>query len=192
MHIFGHPYQVQIHILLNLESEPTLILNLFDEDGKNTTPRLNTLFVYFIVCIFMYNSLLVCVLIPYVGCYRCLPSGSQVSSMVSFATLVIWLHLHGSFTRPQDSQSPLEVLAQVLLPIMWPNTELSLRFYGMLCHVVSVSWKSDLTLRWWFPSLIQLIRCKTLFYYVSLCKLGYWKEILSLLHSITFQEIKIH
>ena len=30
------------------------------------------------------------------------------------------------------------------------------------------------------------------FYYVSLCKLGYWKDILSSLHSITFQEIKIH
>ena len=31
-----------------------------------------------------------------------------------------------------------------------------------------------------------------LFYYVSLCKLGYQKEILSSLHSITFQGIKIH
>ena len=33
----------------------------------------------------------------------------------------------------------------VLATIMWPNTESSLRFYGMPCHVVSPSWKLDLT-----------------------------------------------
>ena len=39
---------------------------------------------------------------------------------------------------------------------------------------------------------IDLIRCETLFYYVNLCKLGYWKDILSSLHSIIFQGIRIH
>ena len=129
---------------------------------------------------------------PSTSCCRCLLSSLQVSLMVPITTLVIWLQLHGSFILPQDSQFPQEVLAQVLLPIMSLNTRMSLRFYGMLCHMVSLSWKSYLTLSWWFPSSIDLIRCGTLFYYVSLCKLGYWKEILSSLHSITFQEIKIH
>ena len=36
----------------------------------------------------------------------------------------------------------------------------------------SLSWKSDLTLNWWFPSSIEIIRCETLFYYVSFCNLA--------------------
>ena len=130
--------------------------------------------------------------ISYVGCFRCLSRGSQVLLMAPVATLVIQLRLHGSFICPQDSQLPQEALAQVLLPIMWLKIGLSLSFYGMLCHMVSLSWKSDQTLNWWFPSSINLIRCETLFYYVSSCKLGYWKEILKLLYSITFHEIRIH
>ena len=130
--------------------------------------------------------------IPSAGCFRCLTRGSQVSLMVPVATLVIQLQLHRSFIHPQDSQLPREALAQVLHPIMWLNTWMSLSFNGVLCHVESPSWKSYLTLNWWFPSSIELIKCGTLFYYLSLCKLGYWKEILNLLYSIIFQEIKIH
>ena len=129
----------------------------------------------FIVCNFMYNSSSVCVLIPSLGCYKCLPSGSQVLQMALVVTLATWLQPHGLFTHPQDNQLPLEALAQVLLPTMWLNTRSSLIFYGIPCHVASPSWKSDLTLNWWFPSSIDLIRSRTLFYYVSLCKLGYWK-----------------
>ena len=113
--------------------------------------------------------------IPFFGCFKCLPRGSQVSLMAPVATLVIYLRLHGLFIHPQDSQFPLEVLVQVLLPIMWLNTGLSLSSYGMLCHMVSLSWKSDLTLSWWFLISIELISCRILFYYISLCKLGYWK-----------------
>ena len=139
--------------------------------------RLSTFSCIFIVCNFMYNTQPVCVLISYVGCYRCLPSGLQVSLMAPVTTLVIWLQPHGSFTHPRDSQFPQEALAQVFLPIMWPNTGLSLRFYGMLYHVVSLSQKSDLTLNWWFPSSIELIRCETLSCYIISCQLDYWKEI---------------
>ena len=127
-----------------------------------------------------------------VAYFRCLPRGSQVSLMVPVTTLVIQLQRHGSYILPRDSQLPQEALAQVLLLIMSLSIGVSLSFYGMIFHVVSLSWKSDWTLNWWFPSLIGLIRCGTLFYYVSLCKLGYWKEILSSLHSIIFQEIKIN
>ena len=126
------------------------------------------------------------------GCFRCLSRGSQVLLMVPVATLVIQLQRHGSFILPQDSQFPKEALAQVLLPIMWLNIGPSLSFYGMLCHMVSLSWKSEWTLNQWFPSSIELIMYGTLFYYVILCKLGYWKEILSSLHSIIFQGNKIH
>ena len=154
--------------------------------------KLSAFSCIFIVCNFMYNSSLVFFLIPYVGCYICLPSDLQVSQMALVTTLVTQLQPNRSFTHPQDSQLPLEALAQVLLLIMWPNTGLSLSFYGMPCHMVSPSQKSDLTLNWWFPSSIELIRCETLFYYIISCKLCYWKEILSLLYSITFQEIRIY
>ena len=43
---------------------------------KSTMLRLSVFSCIFIVCNFMYNSSSVCVLIPSVGCYRCLPSGS--------------------------------------------------------------------------------------------------------------------
>ena len=143
-------------------------------------------------CILLYVFL--CTLVPRfvffitsIGCFRCLSRDLQVSLMVPVATLVIQLRLHGSFIHPQDSQLPQEALAQVLLPIMLLNIGLSLSFYGMLCHVVSLSWKSDWTLNQWFPNSIRIIRCETLFYCISLCKSGYWKEILSSLHSIIFQ-----
>ena len=115
--------------------------------------------------------------IPSAGCFICLPRGLQVSLMASVATLVIQLQRHGSFILPQDSQFPQEVLAQVLLLIMSLSIGLQLSFYGMLCHVVSLRWKSNWTLNWLFSNSIELIRCGTLFYCVILCKLGYWKEI---------------
>ena len=154
--------------------------------------RLSYFSCIFLVCNFMYNSYLVSVVILSGDCYRCQLSGSQFLRMALVVILVTWLQPHRLFNHPQDSQLPLEALSQVLLPIMWLNTGMSLSFYGMLFHVASPSWKSDLTLNWWFPRSIELIKCRTLFYYISLCKLGYWKEILSLLHSIIFQEIKIH
>ena len=138
--------------------------------------RLSTFSCILLYVFFMYNSSLVCVFIPSFGCYRCLPSGSQVSQMVLVATLVTWLQPHGSSTCPQDNQFPLEALSQARLPIIWPNARPSLSFYGIPCHVASPSWKLDLTLNWWFPNSIDLIRCRTLFYYVSLCKLGYGKK----------------
>ena len=152
--------------------------------------RLNT-FLYFYCMYFMYNSPLVCVIISSVGFNRCLHSGLQVLQMVLVTTVATWLQLHGLFTHPQDSQLPLEALSQVLPPIMQLDTGPSLSFYGITCHMASPSWKLDLTLNWWFPSSIELIRCETLFYYVSSFKLGYWKEILNLLYSITFQEIRV-
>ena len=154
--------------------------------------RLSAFSYIFIVCNFMYNSSSFCVLIPYVGCYRCFLSGSQLSQMVLVATLVTWLQSHGSFTHPQDSQFPLEALVQVLLPIMWWNKRMLLSYYGMPFHVVSLSWKLDLTLNWQFPSSMDLIRCKTLPCCVSFFRLDYLKEILILLHLIIFHEIKIH
>ena len=153
---------------------------------------LNTFSCIFIVFNFMYNSSPVCVLISSFGCYRFLLSGSQVLQMVLVVTLATWLQPYGLFTHPQDNQLPLEVLVQVSLPIMWPSTGPSLSFYGMPCHEALPSCKSGLTLNWQFPSSIKLIRCETLFYYINLCKLGFWKEILILLHLIIFQEIKIH
>ena len=154
--------------------------------------RLSTFSCIFIVCNFMYNRSLVYVLIPSVGCYRCLLSGFQVLQMALVATLATWLQPHGLFTHPQDSQLPLEVLVQVMQPIMLSSIGPLLSCYGMPCHEALPSWKSGLTLNWQFPSSIELIRCETLFYYVSSCKLGYWKEILILLHLVIFQEIKIH
>ena len=149
-------------------------------------------FLYFIVCNFMYNSYPVCVLISFFGCYIFLSSGSYVFQMELVITLATQLQLHGLFTHPQDNQLPLEALAQVLLPIMWLSIGPSLRFYGMPCYEALPSQKLGLNLTWQFPNSIELIRCETLFYYVILCKLGYWKEILILLHLIIFQEIKIH
>ena len=154
--------------------------------------KLSTFSYIFIVCNFMYNSKPICVLISSVGCYIFLPSCSQVSQMVLVATLASQLQPHGLFTHPQDSQLPLEAPAQVLLPIMWLNIGLSLSFYGMLYHVVSLIQKSNWTFNLWFPNSIGIIRCRTIFYCVSLCKLGYCKENLILLHLIIFQEIKIH
>ena len=154
--------------------------------------RISTFSCIFIVCNFMYNSQPVCVLISSVGCYRFLLSGLQVLQMALVVTPATWIQPHGLFTHPQENQFPLEVLAQVLLLIMWLDTGLSLSFYGISCHMASPNWKLDLTLNQWFPSSIEIFRCETLFYYIGFCKLGYWKEILNLLYSITFQEIRIH
>ena len=128
--------------------------------------------------------------IPSTGCYICLPSGSQILLMVSVATLVIWLQPHGSFTHPQDNQFPREALSQVLLPIMWPNTGMSLSSYGIPCHVASLCWKSELTLNWLFPSSMYFIRCETLPCYVIFCRLDYLKEISIIFHLITFHVMK--
>ena len=152
--------------------------------------RLSTFSCIFIICKFMYNSLLVCVLISSVGCYICIPSVLQVLYMALVIVLATYLHPQGLFTHPQDNQFPLEALSQVLLPIMWPSTGPSLSSYGMPCYKALPSWKSGLTLNWQFPSSIEIIKCKTLFYYVSLSKLGYWKEILILLHLIIFKKSK--
>ena len=137
--------------------------------------RLNAFSCIFIVCIFMYNSSPVCVFIPSIGCYRCLPSGLYFLQMVLVITLATQIQPHGLFTHPQDNQFPLEVLTQVLLPIICSNTGTLFSFYGISYHVASPSWKLDLTLNWWFPRSIELIRCETLFYYISFYKLGYWK-----------------
>ena len=154
--------------------------------------RLSSFSCIFIVCNFMHNSQLVHVLISSVGCYRCLLSGSQVLQMALVVTLATWLQPHGLFTHLRDSQLTLEALSQVLLPIMCSNIGPSLNFYGMPCHVASLNWKSDLTLNWWFPSSMELIRCETLSCYVIFCRLDYLKEISILFHLIIFHKIKIH